>query len=345
MDLVRVESDPVNQAFTELRIYFEKNGYFDTNYRWYAIKFALTTIPIVCCVVMVTQFSQTWIHYLAAIFLAAFWQQCGFFMHDFEHNHFTTNRHTDNRLGTLFATVGLGISGDWWRAEHFIHHSLTCCVDVPTNFCDPQMLEPIWAQNSKLWPFFQNKLQYYCIKIQHITFLPVCLFVGRIGIILDSFSHERRLKPWVAFAVHWMWVSAILYQLPSPHERVVFYAIAAVSQGILHIQLLVSHYSKQFTNLSDVATIKDWYRMQVEANIDIENPWWFDWFHGGLNFHLAHHLYPRMPRHNYRQATEHIKRVCKEQDLHYDSCDWTTAVIRTLANLRVLGTHFKLDPR
>lgn len=161
----------------------------------------------------------------------------------------------------------------------------------------------------------------------------------------DSMRSERHLREWIAFAIHWAWVSLLLAQLPNTRERVIFYAIASVAQGILHIQLLISHYSKPWTDTKDVALNKDWYRMQVEANIDIENPWWMDWFHGGLNFHLVHHLYPRMPRHYYRQATDLVKQVCKDQDIHYDSCDWTTAVIRTLSHLKTLAKHFQLDPR
>lgn len=340
-----INSDPITKSFLELEIFFKEQGYFKYDYSWYTAKFIGALFPLSCCFYLVVNYQHPYVHYIAAVFLAAFWQQCGFFMHDFEHNHFTGNRHIDQWLGTFFGTICFGISGSWWRDEHFIHHALTTTVDVDTGFFDPQMREPIWAQSKKLWPFYKTKLEYYCVKIQHITFIPICVFIGRIAIMMNSMSQERRVSEIIAIILHWTWVLCLLSLFPNYKQAAIFYAIAAVCQGVLHIQLLISHYAKSFHDLKDISTDISWYQMQVESNIDITNPWWLDWFHGGLNFHLIHHLYPRMPRNNYRRATEHLKEVCKKNDLHYDHCCWTEAVQRTLKHLKLMSHHFELDPR
>ena len=332
-------------AFSELREYFDREGYFKTDYCWYAKKFLVLIAILILCITLVTQFEFMPFRYLGAVALAAFWQQSGFFMHDFEHNQFTRNRHWDRNLGTIFATLCFGISGDWWRSDHFVHHSMTNYVSPERNFYDPQQRELIWAQNEKLWPFFTSKLEQLCIKVQHISFLPVCIILGRFGIIIRSMKDERSPSQLIAFVLHMTWVGYLLSYLPSTREMLIFYLIASFLQGILHIQLLISHYSKEFHYQRDVTVTQNWYQSQIASNIDITCPWWFDWFHGGLNFHLVHHLYPRMPRNNFRRATEHVKRVCEEQNLHYDHCGWFEAVSRTVKHLKVMATLFKLDPR
>lgn len=340
-----IDNGKIGQSFRELGLYFEAQGWMKADYRWYAVKLLVTLMLFISFVLAVTQFDNTYIHYAGGVLLAAFWQQCGFFMHDFEHNHLTGDRRIDKWLGTFFGTFCFGISGKWWREEHFIHHALTTTVDYESKFWDPQMREPIWAQSEKLWPFITSKLEYYCIRVQHITFIPLCVGVGRFGIVIDSMKQERDLRELAAFGLHWVWILSLLSYLPSVKEAVIVYLIAAVCEGILHIQLVISHYCKPFNELHEIKSSSDWYKMQVESNIDITNPWWLDWFHGGLNYHLIHHLYPRMPRNYYSRATEHLKRVCKENNLEYDHCSWSEAVWRTLKHLKVMSKHFKLDPR
>lgn len=41
-------------------------------------------------------------------------------------------------------------------------------------------------------------------------------------------------------------------------------------------------------------------RVQTEHSMDVDCSWYMDWFHGGLQFQVVHHLFPRIPRHNLR---------------------------------------------
>lgn len=344
MNEVQTEKE-ISQAFLQLGRFFKSEGFFELNYYWYLKKVLVSALMLMTSFHLVAYFQRSACKFLGAVALAAFWQQCGFLMHDAEHNLITQDRHIDSWLGTFFATVGFGVSGSWWRQEHFVHHAFTACIDYDTDFFDPQMREAVWAQNKKLWPFYKSRLQYYCIKIQHITFLPICILVGRIGIMIDSMKGERRLRELLAFVLHWLWMGCLLWRMESYREMLLFYSIAACLQGILHIQLLISHYSKEFHYLTDLSTSIDWYQMQVVSNIDIDTPYWLDWFHGGLNFHLVHHLYPRMPRYNYRRATYYVRELCAKHGMQYDHCGWLEAVYRTISHLKVMSTHFSLDPR
>lgn len=54
------------------------------------------------------------------------------------------------------------------------------------------------------------------------------------------------------------------------------------------------------------------------TTMDVDCPTWMDWFHGGLQFQVTHHLFPRMPRHNLRKASGYVKEFCAETGLKYE---------------------------
>merc|ERR1712070_508052 len=41
----------------------------------------------------------------------------------------------------------------------------------------------------------------------------------------------------------------------------------------------------------------------IETCTNIKCPWWWDWGWGGLNFHIEHHMMPRLAREYYREVS------------------------------------------
>lgn len=58
---------------------------------------------------------------------------------------------------------------------------------------------------------------------------------------------------------------------------------------------------------------------QVNGTMNWSCPAWLDWFHGGLQFQIEHHLFPALPRHNLRKASLLVQPLCQEFNLHYHS--------------------------
>lgn len=51
--------------------------------------------------------------------------------------------------------------------------------------------------------------------------------------------------------------------------------------------------------------------------MDIECPQWLDFFHGGLQFQVIHHLFPRIPRHNLRKTQKLVQEFCNDVGIPY----------------------------
>ncbi len=342
-----IKKHPADEDFAKIQKFFQQNGYFDTSYVYYVKKISVVMMMFMTAVSCVVFFDEWYMHYMGAVILAFFWQQTGFCMHDFMHGQvIRTGKHirTDRLGGLFFGTVGFGFSAHWWQGEHIIHHALTNTVDSVSNFADPQMWESVWAQNETLFPLFSGLLNWCLIKIQHITFIPAVVFCGRVEILLDSYRLERRWYEWIAIVLHWSWMVPLLSALPTWRERAIFYFIAASVEGIFHFQLILSHYCKKFLTSSDFHH-SSWYVHQIESNMNIDTPWWQDWYYGGLNYHIEHHLFPKLARNRLREAGDYIKAICIKHGVEYDMVPFSTALTRTLSHLKVVGKHYKLDPR
>ena len=337
------EHQKVSKEIRNLGEEFKRKGYFETNNKFYVKTLALTTLFFLISWTCVLGSNNLLIHAIGAVFLFLFWQQCGFMMHDLQHSQmFRTSRYANRVAGSFFGTVCLGVHSMWWFEEHNVHHALTNVVDAGTNFADPQMHETIWAQNSKLFPFFSGMVQYILIKIQHITFIPVVIIFGRIGILVDSYKMSMIPREKISVLLHWSWMLWMLSYLPTWSSVLLFYTICSMLQGSFHFQLILSHYCKPFHELQDIRHTS-WHVSQIVSNVNIDIPPWMDWYFGGLNFHIEHHLFPKMARHKLREASIQLQHVCKKLNLEYDSQGFFKVLFDTVKNLKLVGSQYQLS--
>lgn len=53
------------------------------------------------------------------------------------------------------------------------------------------------------------------------------------------------------------------------------------------------------------------------ATNNVSCPEWMDWFHGGLQYQIEHHLFPDLPRHHLRAASKFVRQMCADLDIEY----------------------------
>lgn len=345
--LPAIANDPAAEAFKRLHDEFAGMGFFKSSMEWYSKKIAVVLLLLFCSAWLIVhaEVVTLWRAFLAGLFLGVAFQQCGFLMHDLMHNDMTHNRNIDRWVGVFFGSLCLGISAHWWRDEHFIHHAFTNTVKDGESV-DIQMQEEVWAQNPLLFSIFRNRghwtlnwIQTQLIKFQHILFIPLCVVFGRLAITANAIFLERRWYEVLSLVSHNLFIGYFMYvYIPTWRLKLAFWGTAALYEGILHVQLLLSHYVKPWFQADDLLISIDWYRAQVVSNLNIKNPVWWDWFHGGLNFHVEHHLYPNMPRHRFREASVRVRQVCQEVGVVYDECTFTEALFRALKHLKKNGT-------
>ena len=85
---------------------------------------------------------------------------------------------------------------------------------------------------------------------------------------------------------------------------------------------------------------KDFYTAQIISTRDIVGTTFNDWFTGGLNYQIEHHLFPTLPRHNLKKVQRRVMEVCKNNGLVYENCslaEGTAKVLKALADIAVLA--------
>jgi len=267
---------------------------------------------------------------VGAGFMALFWQQLAFFGHDIGHNAISHRRKDDLWYGIFFGNTLGGISLGWWKRSHNVHHIVCNSIE---NDPDIQHL-PLFAVTTgefgryfstyhQKW-FSTDAVAKFLVSYQHFLFYPV-MFFARFNLYAQSYllllskeyvQHKKlEFATLVAFAV---WFVTLTMQLPTWTERIVYVVLSHGLAGVLHVQICLSHFTMHTYHGQAYNDDEDeWFRMQVKTTMNIDCPVWMDWFHGGLQFQIEHHLWPRLPRHNLRYARTLTKALCKKHGIHY----------------------------
>ena len=82
----------------------------------------------------------------------------------------------------------------------------------------------------------------------------------------------------------------------------------------LHAQITLSHFAM---STSELGPHESFPQKMLRTTMDIDCPQWLDFFHGGLQFQVIHHLFPRMPRHNLRRAQKFVLEFCNDVGIPY----------------------------
>lgn len=76
--------------------------------------------------------------------------------------------------------------------------------------------------------------------------------------------------------------------------------------------------------------------------MDVDCPEWFDWFHGGLQFQVVHHLFPRVPRHNLRKVQSLVKVFCQDTKIEYKIHGFVEGNGVVLGRLKEVGQQVEM---
>jgi len=247
---------------------------------------------------------------------------CAFMTHDSCHNTVHRNRRVTNILRFINSDVVFGVSSRWWKEEHDDHHALTNAFSAEKKVIyDLQACEDFWCQSEKTIAFFRAFYHPWVIRFQHYLTLPLCFFMGRNGIMVDCWISSELInwhwKNLIGIVMHWTWV---IYLCKSQNSPWLFYFLFSTYQGTLALQLVSNHIMEPFEDVKDVKYMNFGQRM-TEVTTNLKTSRWFDWFFGGLHFHIEHHVFAKMPRNSLRLVNFDIKNMMKDFGVEY-RYDW-----------------------
>jgi len=324
------ESSQLTKDLLALRETLRQEGWYKTNLlylKWRAVFYSTLFISawylVAKCKALISQV-------LGAIVMALFLQQAAFIGHDLGHGSVTNERYLDYLWGSA-AMCFVGLSISWWKMNHQTHHVVTNSMEHDPDIqhlpflsvSKAQLVDAYWSKYYRKWFQFDG-ITKFLIKYQHWTIILVLCF-SRFNLHVHglktlftekhvpSLNRNIELLGWCLYC---LWQYAF-YKSAGSFERsvLVFVVTHAVCGILLSVQIGISHWISPIVHFHPDR--KNWFLHQLATTIDIDCYKINDWFHGGLQFQVAHHLFPAMPRCYLRKTRARIKEVLKKHDVKY----------------------------
>ncbi|KAK0117635.1 hypothetical protein ONS95_011967 [Cadophora gregata] len=340
--------DAIAESFRNLIVKLEDRGLYNCNY--WAYMSDITRLTIIFAT-MIFLLHKGW-YVTSSLFMGGFWHQMVFIAHDAGHKGITHNYHIDTLIGMTIGNHLGGLSMGWWKRSHNIHHIVT---NDPAHDEGIQHL-PFMAVSTEffksLYSTYHDRIMAYnsfaqaVIPYQKYLYYPLLCF-GRFNLYVLSLEFifmdkGPKSNRWHRFyelsgqVFFWFWFGYLIMwcSIPTWTQRFLFLMISHMVTMPLHVQFTLSHFA-----MSTITPGRNepWALQQLRTTMDVDCPAWLDWMHGGLQFQTIHHLFPTLPRHNLRQASEEVKVWSKEVGVKYEVYGFVECNGKVLSRLEEVG--------
>jgi delta8-fatty-acid desaturase len=340
--------------YRALRERLRKEGYFEPRMSFYLGKACICAILFISSILIVLLAPERffWLRTVGAgCLLGLGLQQTAFLGHDVAHHGVCspTNGGGFNWFAWFLTGPCFGISGEMWNEEHSMHHAITLRPQE-----DPQFnYLPLWLISMKELDVPGTRIDFFTrflISVQHLTFLPLAVCIGRINFhglafafclkrsLFGSSAREqlRGLMDVGGIIIYGLWFVSVVLLLEGWQARTLFFVAAYWMAGILHIQLLVSHlFCETFT--AEEEREEQFFSFQLKTTRNIDAAWYDHWFHGGLEYQIEHHLFPQLPRHNLEKVQPFVQDICQRHGIPYNSASMSETLMHIMKDFRRLA--------
>lgn len=273
-----------------------------------------------------------------AIFLAFVTTQLGLLGHDAGHRQIFHDRWKNRVLGLLIANVLLGISNTYWTRKHDEHHSNPNQIDV-----DPDLDIPLLAFAEQ--DIEKKGIVARCIiAYQHFFFFPLLAltFVNlkrQCFLFLCQNKRKARFVEVPLLLVHYAGYTILLFSLFNAWQAILFIIIHQGLTG-LYMGSIFAPNHKGMPMIDSNEKI-DFLHRQILTARNVKAHPIIDFWYGGLNYQIEHHLFPTMPRNNLKAAQIIIQGFCVEHTITYTETSFIQSYREILTHLRVVSVSLR----
>ncbi len=236
---------------------------------------------------------DTWWSLLLAFPLAVLWTRTAFVGHDTGHSQITGGRRASRLIGLIHANLLLGMNEAWWNDKHARHHANPNHVDKDP---DVGVGALVWTQKQAAQ---REGFARWLTRNQARLFFPMLLLEG-IALKVYGFqflgrqpARERVLSA-LLMAAHLALYATLLLTALSPGKALAFALLLHALFG-LHLGLAFAPNHKGMEMPDPDGERWGHLQRQVLTSRNVRGAILTDWFLGGLNYQIEHHLFPSMP--------------------------------------------------
>lgn len=335
------------QEYRSLRNELTRMGMFRSNKMYFLRLMTINWVLFVTSWVLLFMFPDNIYSTLAAAFsMALFWQQNGWLSHDFLHYSVYNTRAKNWIIPYVMGGMMSGYSFNWWNTKHNAHHAVPNVLSGDPDIDTHPILT--WSEkDSKVKIETLGFAKRLWLKYQAYGLIPLLLF-ARISWTIQSLimlgtPNEWRKLEIPALSFYWVWSLTLPFLFSSPFYAITFWVVSQFISGwLLAGVFLLNHSGMEIFEENTQANL-DFFRMQIFSSRDVTPNWFVNWITGGLNFQTVHHLYPRMPRHNYPAVQSILREFCQKHGIHYHVTTVSSGAWEVLSSLHRVSFSLKFD--
>ena len=300
--------------YPELRKIIKEQGLLDKQPAYYYYKILSTLGLLALSITLLVVVDNFWLQLANAAFLAFVFGQIGFLGHDAGHRGVFRSIRGNEILGLSVGFL-VSLSRTWWVTQHNQHHSTPNDLEL-----DPHTSLPVLAfsQESALG---KSRFMRFVVGYQAFYFVPLLLLEG-LGIRLASIQflwQRRRAKYLVAepllMGLHFLLYFGLLFYFLSPWQVLGFVLVHHGLFGLYYGLVFAPNHKGML--ILDKNNPLDFLRAQVLTTRNVKPGLITNFWYGGLNYQIEHHLFPSMPRNKLGEARKIIKAFCQLHNISY----------------------------
>ncbi|MEU6674524.1 acyl-CoA desaturase [Streptomyces sp. NPDC046925] len=308
---------------------------------WYARTIIVNALALAAVAAGMFLAGGSWWVLLLAPVLSVLCARTAFIGHDAGHSQITGDRGVSRAIGLIHGNLLLGMSSAWWNDKHNRHHANPNHIDK-----DPDV-----AADVLVWTSKQARVRVgfrrWLTRNQAWLFFPLTLLQG-IAMKIYGFQDLRRQAPrerlveGLLLVAHLAgYVTLLLAAMPVGHAL----AFAAVHQALfgLHLGLAFAPNHKGMEMPDPDGERWGHLSRQVLTSRNIRGSALTDWFLGGLNYQIEHHLFPSMPRPSLRRAQPLVRAHCAELGMPYTEAGFLDSYRQVLRHMYEVGEPLRVE--
>lgn len=328
-----------NNEYAALKQLVKKRGLLEKQPVYYTFRIALLVILLAVGLFFLLTIHNVWIQLLNAVYLAMVFTQIGLLSHEAGHRQMFHHAWMHDLVGLVGGNLFIGMSYAWWLDKHNSHHSHPNEIDM-----DPDIEIPFLEFTGREDLQMVGKFRQFLIKHQASIFFPALMTVA-IGLQVNSCKFLLRNRPkyyaleWSLYIAHFVLYFGLIFAVLGFWPGLLFAFVHQTLTG-LYLGSIFAPNHKGMPVLDKGSKIGFLQRQVLTARNIYAGPV-TDFWYGGLNYQIEHHLFPAMPRNKLKEAQQVVKIFCQEHDIPYHETSFIQSYTEILQYLHSIGASLR----
>jgi fatty acid desaturase len=309
---------------------------------FYVAVFAVLIAALGAAFVGIALLHNSWFVLLIAAALGLIFTQFAFLAHEASHRQVFESGKANDLAGRMIGNLFVGISYSWWMTKHSRHHANPNIIgkdpDIERDYVSFIEADAARAKGVYAW----------LTRRQGYLFFPILmgeglnLHIRGLGTVFGKGKVDKRWLEAPMLVLRIVAYVAVIFLMLPPGMAAAFIGVQLAVFGVyMGASFAPNH--KGMPILPHDSKV-DFLRRQVLTSRNIRSGWFMNFYMGGLNHQVEHHLFPNMPRPHLKRAQVIAKEYCRAHNIDYtETTIWQSYAI-VIRYLNQVGLSAGGDP-